>query len=82
VTNFSNWAIKGIVSRDFEVCFWIAQTLLPLPAGVRFFLKSISCQLFDFSGLGASSVRSVQISAQCTSGAHFVAPDSVRQRIG
>jgi hypothetical protein len=29
---------KGIVSRDFEVCFWyrwIAQTLLPLPERVR-----------------------------------------------
>jgi hypothetical protein len=47
-----------------------------------FFVKSVSCRILDFSGFGASSFRSVRISAQCTSGAHFVAPDSVRQRIG
>jgi hypothetical protein len=83
-TFFVTMSLKGIVSRDFKVCF-----LVPLdssdianPSGTgSFFLKSISCRIFDFSGLGASSFRSVRISAQCASGDHFVAPDSVRQRI-
>jgi hypothetical protein len=79
--------IKGIVSRDFEVCFLVlfnsSDIATPTGTGSFFFVffKSISCWIFDFSGLGASSFCSVRISAQCTSRAHFVAPDSVRQRI-
>jgi hypothetical protein len=71
-------SLKGIVSRDFEVCFLVPldSSDIATPSGARsFFLKSISCRIFDFSGLGASSFRSVWISAQCTSGAHFLAPD-------
>jgi hypothetical protein len=51
-------------------------------SGTVFFLKSISCKIFDFSGLGASSFRSERISAQWASGAHFEAPDGERQRNG
>jgi hypothetical protein len=52
---------KGIVSQDFEVCF-----LVPLDSsdiatiagtGSFFFLKSISCRIFDYSCLVASSFR-------------------------
>jgi hypothetical protein len=46
-----------------------------LPERVRFFFykKSVSCQIFNFSGLGGSSFRRARISAQGTSGAHIVA---------
>jgi hypothetical protein len=81
-----NEDIKGIVSRDFEVCFLVpldsSDIATPSGAGSFFFLKSISCRIFDFSGLGASSFRSARLSAQSTSRAHFVVPDSVQQRIG
>jgi hypothetical protein len=69
--------IKGIVSRDFEVCFLVpldSSDIDTLPERVRFKKKSISCRIFDFSGLGASSFRRARISAQDTSGAHFAAP--------
>jgi hypothetical protein len=46
------------------------------PSGMgSFYLKVDFVTNFDFSGLGASSFHSVRISAQCTSGAHFVAPE-------
>jgi hypothetical protein len=59
--------IKGIVSRDFEVSFLVQVPLdssdiaTPARTGSFFKKKSISCRIFDFSGLGASSFRSERI---------------------
>jgi hypothetical protein len=47
--------IKGIVSRDFEVCFLVlldcSDIATPAGTGSFFKIKSISCRIFDFSGL-------------------------------
>jgi hypothetical protein len=45
-------------------------------------IKSISCRIFDYSGLGDSSFCCVQISAQRVTADHFVAPVRERQRNG
>jgi hypothetical protein len=42
----------------------------PAGTGSFFKIKSISCQIFDFSGLGAISFCSERISAQRATGAH------------
>jgi hypothetical protein len=64
----------GIVSRDFDVCFLVPldSSDIATPAGTGSFLKikSISCRIFDLSGLGASSFRSERILAQRATGAH------------
>jgi hypothetical protein len=53
--------LKGIVSRDFEVCFLVPldSSDIAIPDGTGSFLKikSISCRIFDYSGLGGSSFR-------------------------
>jgi hypothetical protein len=41
-----------------------------------FFLKSILCQIFDYSGLGGSSFPCERILAQGAAAAHFLAPVS------
>jgi hypothetical protein len=51
--------LKGIVSRDLEVCFLLlldsSDIATPDGTGSFFKIKSISCQIFDYSGLGGSS---------------------------
>jgi hypothetical protein len=42
----------------------------PARTGSFFKIKSTSCRIFDFLGLGASSFRSKPISAQRATGAH------------
>jgi hypothetical protein len=62
---------------------WIAQTLLPLMERFfLFFLKSISCRIFDYSDLGGRSFCCERISAQGASAAHFVALVREQQRKG
>jgi hypothetical protein len=69
--------LKGIVSRDFEVCFLIPldSSDIATPDGKGLFLtkKSISCRIFDYTGLGGSSFPCERISAQGAAAAHFVA---------
>jgi hypothetical protein len=78
--------IKGIVSRDFEVCFLVpldsSDIATPAGTGSLFKIKSISCQIFYFSGPGASSFRSERILAQRVTRAHFVTPVREQQRNG
>jgi hypothetical protein len=47
--------LKGMVSRDFEVCFLVpldsSDIATPSGAGSFLFKKSILCQIFDFWAL-------------------------------
>jgi hypothetical protein len=57
---------KGIVSRDFEVCFFIRldSSDIATPDGTgSVFLQSILCRIFDYSGLGSSNFPCERISA-------------------
>jgi hypothetical protein len=66
--------IKGIVSRDFEVCFLVpldsSDIATPDGTGSFFKIKSILCWIFDYLGLGASSFHYERISAQRATAAH------------
>jgi hypothetical protein len=60
---------KGIVSRDFVVCFLVpldSSDIATLPEQVRFKKKLILYRIFYFSGLGAGSFCRARISAQGT----------------
>jgi hypothetical protein len=74
---------KGI-SQDFKVCFLVPLDRIDIatPDGTGSFKKkmSISCQIFNYSGLCSSSFRCEQISAQGATAAHFVAPVRELQR--
>jgi hypothetical protein len=62
--------MKGIVSQDLEVCFLVpldcSDIATPDKTGLFFKIKSISNQIFDYLGLGASSFRCERISAHST----------------
>jgi hypothetical protein len=70
-----NVLLQGIVSRDFDVCFflfgWISYTLLPLKQHVFSF---ISCQIFDYLCLGWGSLPKELNSALGVYLSLFVAP--------
>jgi hypothetical protein len=78
--------LKGIVSRDFEVCFLVpldsSDIATPDGMGLFFKIKSISCRIFDFSGLGAGSLPCERISAQGAAAAHVEAVACERQKNG
>jgi hypothetical protein len=61
LTRFRGLFLVQLDSSDFAT---------PAGTGSFFKIKSILCQIFDFLGLGASSFRSEQISAQRATGAH------------
>jgi hypothetical protein len=71
------FSFKGIVSQDFEVCFFIPLDCseIATPDGTgSFFLKSISCWIFYYSGHGGSSFPCERILAQGAATAPLVAP--------
>jgi hypothetical protein len=75
--------LKGIVSGDFEVCFWylwIDQTLLPLTKQICFVeKKTILCRIFFITWV-LGSLPKEQNLARGVSVALFVAPDWERPR--
>jgi hypothetical protein len=78
--------VKGIVSRDFEVCFLVpldsSDIAMPDGTGSFFRIKSISCRIFDFLGLGTGSLPCEQILVLIAAAAHFIAAACEGQRNG
>jgi hypothetical protein len=74
---------KGIVSREFELCFLIPfnSSDTASPDETSLFKKKVYfVSIFDFSGLGGSSFCSEQISAQGAAAANFVSLAREQQR--
>jgi hypothetical protein len=66
--------LKGIVSRDFKVCFLVpldsSDIATPDRTGSFFKIKLISCRIFDYSGLDGRSFPCERILAQGAAAAH------------
>jgi hypothetical protein len=66
--------LKGIVSRDFDVCFLVpldsSDFATPDGTGLFFKIKSISCRIFNYSGLGGSSFAVSESQAQGATADH------------